>query len=258
MWRNSVDVMDSTKRRQRFATVTRRRWFGAAAAVAAATAARTSFAATPKATFTVYTFGDSILDCGRYNEHGVHPGQLIVRNDDTLFPGFRRRDLSSLGPARLDHRAQDGARVDDLARQACGVRSTHPAVALITIGGNDLLGGLAGDRGSGIGRFETQLDAFIRVLPVRPVVLGNVYDPTFGDDSRNFLGIDASIARGNFNRVNAIIAAVAAKHGTLADLRGHFLRGDPTWFTRTIEPSLRGASEVRAVFLPHILRLRVV
>src|SRR5205085_8758373 len=135
---NGVDVMDSMKRRRRVATVTRRRWFGAAAAVAAI-AARTPFAATPKGMFTVYTFGDSILDCARYNEHGVHPGQLIVRNDDTLFPAFRRRDLSSLGPARLDHRAQDGARVDDLARQARGVRSTHPAVALITIGGNDLL-----------------------------------------------------------------------------------------------------------------------
>jgi len=28
---------------------------------------------------TVYTFGDSILDCGRYNQFGIHPGQLLVR-----------------------------------------------------------------------------------------------------------------------------------------------------------------------------------
>ncbi|HEY9861789.1 MAG TPA: hypothetical protein V6D16_19985, partial [Candidatus Obscuribacterales bacterium] len=35
---------------------------------------------------TLYTFGDSILDCARYNEYGVHPGQLLVRNDDRLFP----------------------------------------------------------------------------------------------------------------------------------------------------------------------------
>jgi acyl-CoA thioesterase-1 len=27
---------------------------------------------------TLYTFGDSILDCGRYNEHGIDPGQLIA------------------------------------------------------------------------------------------------------------------------------------------------------------------------------------
>src|SRR6476646_4759864 len=38
---------------------------------------------------TLYTFGDSILDCARYNDYGVHPGQLLVRNDDHLFPKFR-------------------------------------------------------------------------------------------------------------------------------------------------------------------------
>ena len=38
----------------------------------------------------------------------------------------------------------------------------------------------------------------------------------------------------------------------LADIHAHFLRGEPSWFTRTIEPSLIGASEVRRVFLPLI------
>lgn len=41
-----------------------------------------------QAMVTLYTFGDSILDCGRYNEEGVHPGQLLVQNDDRLFPEF--------------------------------------------------------------------------------------------------------------------------------------------------------------------------
>jgi acyl-CoA thioesterase I len=67
--------------------------------------------------FTVVTFGDSILDCARYNEYGVHPGQLIVRNDDALFPEFTGRDLFSSGPAQLDHRAMDGAVIDSLPRQ---------------------------------------------------------------------------------------------------------------------------------------------
>ena len=35
----------------------------------------------------------------------------------------------------------------------------------------------------------------------------------------------------------------------LADLHAHFLTGDPSWYTQTIEPSLVGASEVRRVFL---------
>jgi hypothetical protein len=206
--------------------------------------------------FTVCTFGDSILDCARYNEYGVHPGQLIVRNDDRLFPDFKGRDLSSSAPARLEHCARDGATADDLSRQARALNLGGPAVALVTVGGNDLLTGLAGDRGEGIARFERTLDGFLRTLPVRPVLLGTVFDPTFGDDSRNFLSVDARIARPNLNRVNGIIAELAARYGQLVDVHGHFLSGDSSWFTRTIEPSLRGASEVRAVFLPAVLKAR--
>jgi acyl-CoA thioesterase I len=235
-----------------------RRRFVHALAAAAASLASDGFAATGRTThpFCVVTFGDSILDCAHYNDRGVHPAQLIVRNDDALFPDYRGRDLVSIGPAELVHRAQDGARVDALARQARGLRVREPAVALITIGGNDLLGGLAADSGRGLATFEQQLSTFLRGLPVRPVLLGTVYDPTFGDDRRNFLGVDARIARANLDRMNAILAALGAQHGRLVDLHRHFLRGDDSWFTRTIEPSLRGASEVRAAFLPEVLRVR--
>jgi hypothetical protein len=34
------------------------------------------------------------------------------------------------------------------------------------------------------------------------------------------------------------------------DLHAHFLTGDPSWFTKEVEPSLTGASEVRRAFLP--------
>ncbi len=205
--------------------------------------------------FTLYTFGDSILDCELYNREGVHPGQLIVRNDDRLFPEFRGNDLASHGPAQLEHRAVDGATVDDLPRQARGLKVAGPAAAILTIGGNDLLRGLVTDRGRGIERFAEQLDAFVRGLPIRPVLLGNVYDPSLGDDRRNFLGIDPAIARANHRRMNEAIATVAGRYGTLVDLHGHFLKGDESWFTATIEPSLRGASEVRRAFLPHLLKL---
>jgi acyl-CoA thioesterase-1 len=198
---------------------------------------------------TVFTFGDSVLDCARYNEHGVHPGALIVRNDDRLFPEFRGRDLSARGPAVLQHRAVDGSTVDDLARQAQGITVAATALALLTVGGNDLLRGLAADTGAGVRVFEQTLRRFVRALPVRPLLMANVYDPTFGDDGRNFLGVDARIARANHRRVNAVIADIATRDGRLVDLHAHFLRGDTSWFTRTIEPSLVGASEVRRVFL---------
>ncbi len=202
---------------------------------------------------TLYTFGDSILDCGYYNQFGVTPGQLLVRNDDRLFPEFRGQDLSSRGPAQLVHRAQDGATIANLPGQARGLRVEGRSAALLTIGGNDLLQGLVLDYGPGIDAFAAALDDFARRLPIRPVLLGNVYDPTFGDDRQNFLGIDPATARANHRRLNAAIADVAGRYGGLVDLHAHFLSGDPSWFTQIIEPSLRGASEVRRCFLPHLL-----
>jgi lysophospholipase L1-like esterase len=195
------------------------------------------------------TFGDSVLDCGRYNAHGLDPGRLLVQNDDALFPEFRGNDLRSRGPVRLEHRAVDGAVAADLMRQASGLAHVEGSVALVTIGGNDLLRGLAADSGAGVLRFETTLDRFLRALPVRPVVLGTVVDPTFGDDERNFLAVPARVARANHRRVNDAIRALAERHGGVADLHAHFLTGEPSWFTNTIEPSLVGASEVRRVFL---------
>ncbi len=200
-------------------------------------------------TLTVCTFGDSILDCGHYNAYGVHPGQLVVRNDDKLFPEFKGRDLQSHRPARLEHRARDGATIDSLPLQARTLKVRGEAVALVTIGGNDLIGGLGGDQGPGMRSFEAALDAWLRALPIRPILLGTVYDPTFGDDSRNFLPWDAGIARANHRRMNEIIGSLAARYGKLADIHAHFLGGDPSWYTQTVEPSLKGASEVRRVFL---------
>ncbi|HVF99834.1 MAG TPA: SGNH/GDSL hydrolase family protein [Chloroflexia bacterium] len=202
---------------------------------------------------TLYTFGDSILDCAHYNERGVHPGQLLVRNDDGLFPDFKGQDLSSRGPARLEHRAVDGATVSGLPAQARDLRVEGHSIAIITVGGNDLLAGLVGDEGPGVATFAQALDSFVRGLPMRPVFLGNVYDPSFGDDSNNFLGVDPRLARENHRRVNAAIAEIAGRYGALVDLHQHFLKGDPSWFTYTIEPSLIGASEVRRAFLPYVL-----
>jgi len=47
-----------------------------------------------------------------------------------------------------------------------------------------------------------------------------------------------------------VIARLACRHGALVDLHAHFLQGNLSWLTRTIEPSLLGASEVRRAILP--------
>jgi hypothetical protein len=127
-------------------------------------------------------------------------------------------------------------------------------LAILTIGGNDLLRGLIADPGPGFVRFAQSLGDFLERLPIRPVLIGNVYDPTFGDDSRNFLGLKPAVARANHARMNAILADTGRRAGALVDLHAHFLTGDPSWLTHTIEPSLRGASEVRRAFLPQLMR----
>lgn len=206
--------------------------------------ARTPRSGDAQSLFTLYTFGDSILDCRWHNDYGLDPGQLLVRNHDHLFPEFQGQDLSSSGPVRLAHRTMDGATVADLPRQG---------VAILTVGGNDLLRGLLIDRGPGIDAFAAALDAFVHDFPLRPVLIGNVYDPTFGDDTLNFTGVEPALVRENHRRLNAAIAEVAGRYGRLVDLHAHFLTGDLSWCTRTIEPSLRGASEVRRCFLPYLL-----
>jgi acyl-CoA thioesterase I len=117
-----------------------------------------------------------------------------------------------------------------------------------------LLGGLVADRGPGFEQFERLLGDFLERLPIRPMLIGNVYDPTFGDDRQNFVGVEPALARGNLGRMNETLARLAGRYGELVDLHGHFLSGDPSWYTRIIEPSLRGASEARRAFLRHLLR----
>lgn len=207
---------------------------------------------------TLLTFGDSILDCAAYNARGVHPGALLVRNDDALFPEWRGRDLASRGPARLQHRAVDGATSRGLAAQLRGLdaHASGEALALLTVGGNDLLGGLIVDDGPGFRRFERDVRAFLDALPVRPILIGNVYDPTLGDDDANFLPIDPAPGRERHARMNALLADLARStaDARLVDLHAHFLQGDPSWFAQIIEPSLVGASEVRRAVWPEVER----
>jgi acyl-CoA thioesterase I len=203
---------------------------------------------------TVYTFGDSILDCSHYNDKGVDPGRLLVNNNDHLFPEFQGRDLCTAthDEAVTELRAYDGSVVDDLFSQVEDLEVEEPSIALVTIGGNDLLSGLLDDEGPGIEEFGQKLKNFLDALPIRPVLIATVYDPTLGDDSLNVFGVDPALGRENLRRINSILTYLGTAYGAVVDLHAHFLQGQPDWFISTIEPSLIGASEVRRCFLEAI------
>jgi acyl-CoA thioesterase-1 len=201
---------------------------------------------------TLVTLGDSVLDCGRYNAAGITPGQLLVRNDDARFPEFRGRDLASHTDALLKHRARDGATVASLFDQLTGLDADESAVALLSIGGNDLLLGMATGSLPDPDVFARQLAAFFQALPIRPVLVATIYDPTFGDDARAFLDVDPAPVRAVHRRFNRALDEAAERVGALIDVHAHFLRGDPSWLAQTIEPSLIGASEIRRCFWPDV------
>ncbi len=202
---------------------------------------------------TVYTFGDSTLDCSHYNDKGVDPGRLIVNNHDQLFPEFRGRDLFSKDEETVtDLRAYDGSVVGGLIEQIEDLEVEGPAIALLTIGGNDLRQSLADGGDFGAEEFAQSLKRFLDQLPVRPVLIATVYDPSFGDDSLQFFGPDQARGRDILRQINALLSHFGQAYGASVDLHGHFLQGQPDWLTDAFEPSLIGTSEIRRCFLDAI------
>lgn len=104
-----------------------------------------------KSLLNIFTFGDSILDCGRYNKYNVSPGSLLVENRNDLFLEFKAQDLKSIfrRPVKLTEFAIDGSTVNNLAKQAKLYKQEDcsDSIALLTIGGNDLLMDLACGKG---------------------------------------------------------------------------------------------------------------
>ncbi|OLB88208.1 MAG: hypothetical protein AUI15_28145 [Actinobacteria bacterium 13_2_20CM_2_66_6] len=206
----------------------------------------------------LFAFGDSVFDCGHYNERDVTPQQLLARNDDDIFPEFRGRDLwTSRGGkvVTVVDAALDGATAADLPRQISIRPVPRLAITMLSIGGNDLLQALVAGNEADLDTFPRRVRGALESLKHSRLFVANVYDPSFGDDSNNFLGVDPAQARRAHRRINEILKNETERvGGCLVDLHSHFMRGKPSWFTRQIEPSLIGASEVRHAFLDAIVR----
>lgn len=189
----------------------------------------------------IYTFGDSVLDSTKYS--GPRTAPVIV--SQTLGEG-------------LLHYAQDGARCDDLDDQWRKMTKTDaPSRAMISIGGNDFLWN-TGLNTEGRYLLATRLNRLLLNLKGAGVqcFVANIYDPTFDDDTKDFLGIPRNqrrYIRAQYEMLNDEIAGSAKQYGVLVDLHDHFLRGDPSWFWLQIEPSAKGAEEIAKAFLAKML-----
>jgi len=194
---------------------------------------------------------------------------LLFRNVDSLWPEFSGKDLRTRFPElHLQNHASDGATINAVTDEQLP-EVTDPAgvsLATLTAGGNDLLGALAlASEGADALRREvadiqhrfSRLVTEIRTaLPNALLIIATIYDPTDGTGllwrDREPLPIEL------LTQINEHIRAVtrATTHAVLADVNLHFLGHGihvaeaESWYWRPspIEPSARGASEIRRVF----------
>lgn len=204
---------------------------------------------------------------GRFSTDQLGAASLLFRNDDKFWPEFRGRDLTSkIQGIRANDLTADGATTDSLLRQIERISHSDAATLVtITAGGNDLLGHI-GSRGPSPSPqiFERLRTAVTRILEKRPnatIVIGTVYDPSDGTnvlDGRGRLDREAEWLADYNERIRKYVNT--DKRFRLADIQRHFLGHGLTapendrWYLREsiIEPSARGASEVRRLWLDAI------
>jgi lysophospholipase L1-like esterase len=229
---------------------------------------------------TYIALGDSISDLG-----GTGPFfyDLLLNNDDTLYPSAKGHDLSTRFPGiQYAHLAIAGSITDTytaaplvgptLKSQIALLGSDYPGDILvtITIGGNDLQGhaldAINGSDSAAKMEFAQHLDDELSEL-MKPgrlgagkvqVVLANIYD--FTDGQGDFATVlcgppvnltttqDATI----FGDWNAITQSAIAKHGAIfydmhTDFMGHGFQSSDVWYDRIscIHPNAKGHDSIR-------------
>ena len=195
---------------------------------------------------------------------------LLYHNRDDLWPEFARKDLVTACP-EIEARvlAWDGAMIEDvLTVEVADIgRDTSGARLLLTLtaGGNDLLDALTADAGlvellaEITDRYAELVGSLRDEFPGATMLLTTVYDPT---DGTGLLPVVSErygrLPIEHLHRFNDQVRRIAGRTqgARLADVHRHFLGHGVSapprerWYWRgsLIEPSARGASEIRRVW----------
>jgi|AGTN01.3.fsa_nt_gi GDSL-like Lipase/Acylhydrolase. len=209
---------------------------------------------------------------------------LLHKNDDELFPEFKGQDLASwFSGIQYHNLAVDGATCEDLLSP---VRvkdlkevGSKKALVTLTLGGNDLLQAFrkngSSDRNALASEFRliperygTVIETIMTNVPDCVLILTTVFDPT---DGTGIMPSATSIYSGNLpieylHQFNSMVVTLGGSHLLrLADVHKHFAGhgaecggADDFWYWKhsPIEPSLRGASEIRRVWAKTVEEIR--
>ena len=203
-------------------------------------------------------------------ETGLGAASLLFRNVDAVWPEHAGQDLATRYPGMVfENRTSDGAMIETVGDWQ--LRDPHlighATIVTLTVGGNDLLHALGLYSPSTVADLRGEVtrlhESYARLveqlrtaLPHALLVIGTIYDPTDGSgylwSTTERLPIE--LLKQTNERIRAV--ARATPNAVLADVHTHFLghgihvsEADRWyWPPNPIEPSARGASEIRRVF----------
>ena len=206
---------------------------------------------------------------------------LLYRNDETYWPEEMGNDLATRYPGiTYANLASDGATIGDVfGEQLAQIGTTEePTLVTLTVGTTDLLGAFANRPKPGLAdriahdvleAFDFVMSSVRQARPTSLLIVSTIYDPSDGTgrapgvfDGKQALPLHA------LETFNAGVRTLAS--GTpgvlLADLHARFLGhgvkapAEDRWYWRRslLEPSARGASEIRHIWMEALTEADVV
>lgn len=207
-----------------------------------------------------------LVERTRQSYKRVGSASLLYRNHDELWPEFKGRDLVSSGYDVYECLAMDSARMPDVLGSQLPLTDPLSDLITLTIGGNDLLHILAtvrdidqitADARSLQREYTWMIDRIHHHAPRATIVCSSIFDPTDGTGQLREDGLKVPIHL-LFELNDAIARTCGERSFTkFANIAKHFsghgitAAGDDRWFWKgsVIEPSARGASEIRRVWV---------